>query len=157
MKTRKKLEIQITFMKKNDYALTYTEYFKVDEEGNVISSIVARPEKVNYKKMLRSNYIPCLTAIYDSAKLGKVRMPIILKRQDYGLWLTILKKIEYAYAINEPLAYYRIRRGDSVSSNKLKSAIYHWKILRDREHIGLPKAMYHFAQYAFIGYIKFRK
>jgi len=155
--TPNKLKVQIAFMKENNFALTYTEYVKVDEEGNTISDVIPRPEKVNYEKMLNSNFIPCLTAIYDSATLGKVYMPLILKRQDYGLWLKILKKIDYAYAIHEQLAYYRVRKNDSVSSNKVKSAVYHWKILREVEHVPLLKAMYKFAQYAVIGYIKFKK
>ena len=155
--TTNKLEVQIAFMKENSFALTYTEYVKVDEEGSTISGVIPRPSKVNYKKMLNSNFIPCLTAIYDSGSLGKVYMPLILKRQDYGLWLRILKKIDYAYAVHEPLAYYRVRKNASVSSNKVKSAHYHWKILREVEHVSLLKAMYHFAQYAVIGYIKFRK
>lgn len=152
-----KLETQIAFMKKNNFALTYTEYVKVDETGEVISDVIKRPGKVNYQKMLNSNYIPCLTAVYDSAAVGKVYMPLILKRQDYGLWFRILKEIDYAHAIHEPLAYYRVRKTDSVSSNKFKSAVYHWKILREVEHVPFFKAMYHFAQYAVIGYVKFRK
>jgi len=155
--TEDKLEVQISFMKKNNFSLTYTEYVKVNEDGKVISDVIQRPEKVNYQKMLNSNFIPCLTAIYDSALLGKVYMPLILKRQDYGLWFKILKVTDYAYAINQPLAYYRVRKNDSVSSNKFKSAIYHWKILREVENVPLIKAIYHFMQYALIGYIKFLK
>ena len=155
--TPEKLELQISFMIEKDIALSYTEYRKVDEEGRIISGVIERPDRVNYQFMLNSNYIPCLTAIYDSHKLGKVYMPLILKRQDYGLWLDILKQVDYAYCIHKPLAYYRVRKNDSVSSNKVKSALYHWKILRDLERVPTIKAAYHFIQYAFIGYIKFRK
>jgi teichuronic acid biosynthesis glycosyltransferase TuaG len=155
--TPEKLELQIPFMIEKDIALSYTEYRKVDEEGRIISGVIERPDRVNYQFMLNSNYIPCLTAIYDSSKLGKVYMPLILKRQDFGLWLDILKRVEFAYCIHKPLAYYRVRKNDSVSSNKVKSALYHWKILRDLEKVPTIKAAYHFIQYAFIGYIKFRK
>lgn len=152
-----KLELQIPFMIEKDIALSFTEYFKMDEKGLIISEVIERPDRVNYKTMLNSNYIPCLTAIYDSQKIGKVYMPLILKRQDYGLWLNILKLVEYAYAIHKPLAYYRVRTGDSVSSNKVVAAFYHWKILRDLENVPPLKAIYHFIQYAMIGYIKFKK
>ncbi|MDO9478185.1 MAG: glycosyltransferase family 2 protein [Pseudohongiella sp.] len=155
--TPEKLEVQINFMKQGEFALTFTEYKKIDEDGQVISGIIERPRKVSYPKMLNSNYIPCLTAIYDSSILGKLYMPNILKRQDYGLWLAILKVVPYAYSINQPLAFYRVRKSDSVSSNKFKSAIYHWKILRELEKVNPIKATYHFIQYAVIGYIKFRK
>ncbi len=155
--TPTKLEVQIKFMQERDIALSYTEYRKVDEQGNIISDVIERPDRVNYQFMLNSNYIPCLTAIYDAQKLGKVFMPLILKRQDYGLWLDILKRIDYGYAVHEPLALYRVRKNDSVSSNKVKSALYHWKILRELEHVPLLKSVYHFIRYAIIGYIKFKK
>lgn len=155
--TPDKLDIQIRFMKENNIALSFTEYKKVDEAGNVISGVIERPNKVSYNDMLSSNYIPCLTAIYDTSTLGKVYMPDIRKRQDYGLWLAILKRIPFAYSIDKSLAYYRVRKSDSVSSNKLKSALYHWRILRDLEKVNPIKGLYHFAQYAFIGYMKFRK
>lgn len=155
--TTDKLKIQISSMKENNWALSYTEYNKINEKGEIISNVISRPSKVDYKKMLNSNYIPCLTAVYDSANLGKCYMPLILKRQDYGLWLDILKKVDYAYAINSPLAYYRVRKNDSVSSNKFKSAVYHWKILRELEKISIFNSIRHFINYALIGYVKFRK
>lgn len=144
-------------MKDEGLSLTYTEYYKIDEEGRIISEKISRPSKVSYKKMLRSNFIPCLTAMYDTNYLGKVYMPDILMRQDYGLWLEILKKVDYAFAINEPLAYYRIRTRSSISSNKYRSALFHWKILREIEHISLPLSLAYFVSYAILGYIKFRK
>lgn len=152
-----KLEVQVATMKEEKLALSYTEYQKIDEEGKITSKTIKRPINVNYEKMLSSNYIPCLTAIYDSDILGKVYMPNILKRQDYGLWLKILKEIEHAQAINTPLAYYRVRKNDSVSSNKIKSAVYHWKILRELEKIPMHSAIWYFCNYAVLGYLKFRK
>lgn len=151
-----KLEKQIKFMIEKQIEFSFTEYIKIDENNKEISGVISRPEKVNYKKMLKSNFIPCLTAIYDTKKLGKVYMPLILKRQDYGLWLKILKKIEYAYALNEPLALYRIH-SNSVSSNKFIAAYYVWKLFREEEKLNLFKASYYFINYMVISYFKFLK
>lgn len=44
-------------------------------------------------------------------------MPELRKRQDWGLWLTILRRCEVAYGLKEPLAIYRIH-SNSISRNK---------------------------------------
>lgn len=137
----KKLKRQIKFMQENDYAFTYTNYQKITESGGLIDEIVISPLKLNYKKALHANYIGCLTAIYDTKKIGKIYMPEIRKRQDYGLWLKILKQVN-GHGLNENLAYYRVRE-NSVSSNKLDLIKYHWKLYRDIENLSIFRSFYY--------------
>ncbi len=151
-----KLEKQIAFMQDRDIAFSFTEYVKIDEKSHIISDIIHRPQKVNYKMMLKSNYIPCLTVIYDTQKLSKVFMPLILKRQDYALWLKILKKIDFAYCYNESLAQYRFYAG-SLSGNKFIAALYVWKLYREIEKLHFLKAVYYFGHYLVISFLKYRK
>jgi glycosyltransferase involved in cell wall biosynthesis len=111
-----KLEKQIAFMKKMDCGLSYTSYITCNEEGENKGIIVCR-KKETFATTKRDDKIGCLTAMYDTEKVGKVYMPLIRKRQDWGLMLNILKKCDVAYGIKEPLAIYRLRSG-SISSNK---------------------------------------
>lgn len=150
----KKLEKQLAFMESNNIAFSYSAYDLIDEEGSDLGHFSV-PEKQSYKDLLKTCPIGCLTAIYDTKILGKVTMPLILKRQDYGLWLKLLKQIEYAYGLNETLAVYRIRK-NSISSNKFKAAQYQWKIYRDVEKLGLFKSVYYFLHYAVNGILKYR-
>ncbi|RXJ95888.1 glycosyl transferase [Arcobacter sp. AHV-9/2010] len=148
----KKLEKQIEFMQRNDYAFTYTAYEKVDEHGKVFGKIGV-PSKVSYNQLLKTCVIGCLTAVYDTEKLGKVYMPLIQKRQDFGLWLKILKKIDFAYGINESFAFYTVR-DDSISANKKSAAQFTWKLYRDVEKLNLIKASYYFSHYAIRGVLR---
>lgn len=144
-----KLERQIAFMQKHDLAFTFSSYDRIDEAGNFINTHhVEKP--VTYHDLLKSCVIGCLTAVYDTEKLGKVYMPDIRKRQDFGLWLRILKKVERAVPLPESLAQYRVRTG-SVSANKLTAAKYTWSIYRDVEKLGLLRSSYYFAHYAVNG------
>jgi len=149
-----KLEKQIQFMDKNNLSFIYSGYNLIDEENNDLGVFIPRKE-LTYRDILKTNDIGCLTAIYDKKKLGKVFMPNILKRQDYGTWLKILKEIENTKGIIEPLATYRILK-NSVSSNKLKSALYQWKIYREVEHINLIKSIYYFVSYTYYGLKKYK-
>lgn len=76
----------MAFMREKDCALSYTSYMTCDESGK-ISSIVIGKRRETYFSMRCDNRIGCLTAVYDTEKVGKVFMPELRKRQDWGLWL----------------------------------------------------------------------
>ena len=137
-----KLEKQIDFMKTNVYSFSFSGYQKMDEEGNLIDKgTVFANEKISYTDMLTSNKIGCLTAIYDTKKLGKIYMPLIKKRQDYALWLKVLKITPFAYGYQESLGYYRLRKS-SMSSLKIEMLKWNWKMFREIEKMPFYKAAY---------------
>lgn len=139
---REKLKKQIKFMESNNYKFTYTNYELMSEDG-VLLNKKRNPElKLNYVKLLKANQIGCLTVIYNAEELGKIYMPLIKKRQDYALWLQILKKTEYAYCLNENLGKYRLVR-NSVSSKKINLIKYNWSLFRKIEGMSLLKAGYY--------------
>ena len=124
-----KLERQLKFMVDNGYGLTYTSYDTCDESGT-INGYVQCLRSLNFNKILRDNGIGCLTAIYDAEKIGKHFMPSIRKRQDWCLWIDIIRKTGKAYGLQEPLALYRVRSG-SLSSNKIEMLRYNYAVYHD--------------------------
>lgn len=149
-----KLEKQLAFMDEHKLAFTYSSYYLIDEDGNDLGIFTTKPS-IDYHNMLKTCSVGCLTAIYDTSILGKVYMPLILKRQDYALWLKILKNITSTQGILEPLATYRILK-NSVSSNKIKAAQYQWKIYTEIEKLNLFSSCYYFVQYAINGVLKYK-
>ncbi|HFF5634278.1 TPA: glycosyltransferase family 2 protein, partial [Acinetobacter baumannii] len=91
--------------------------------------------------------------IYDAEKIGKQEFPLIRKRQDFALWLKILKKVDYAYGLQENLANYTIR-SDSISANKLNAAKYNWFLYRNIEKLSLFVSFYYFLHYVIKGIIR---
>ena len=148
-----KLEKQISFMDTNNYGLTYTNYETMNENGDKLNNIIVSPSKLNYKQLLKSNKIGCLSAIYDTTITGKVYMPLIKKRQDYGLWLKILKKIDYAYNVNEVLGTYRLM-SNSVSSNKIDLLKYNYALFREHEQFSIIKSLYYLGWNIYIKVMK---
>lgn len=137
-----KLERHIAFIEETGAALSYTAYEKITEAGERTGVIVTPPESLAYDDLLKSNRIGCLTAIYDTKKVGKVTMPLIRKRQDYGLWLKILRDSGPAIGLCELLSLYREREG-SISSNKVEMVKYHWSLFRDIEGLSRVKSAYY--------------
>lgn len=113
-----KLEVQIPFMLENGYELSYSSYITCNRNGEIIGRITCK-ERLTYRTLLRDNGIGCLTCIYDTKRIGKKFMPIVRKRQDWGLWLSIIKETKNAYGIKDQyLAIYRDSNG--LSANKLQ-------------------------------------
>jgi len=150
-----KLSKQIAFMEENEIVFSYTSYYSIAEESGEINDQVNIPQKIDYTELLKQNIIGCLTVVYDTKKLGKVYMPEIQKRQDFALWLDILKRVPSAYGLSEPLAYYRVRK-TSVSSNKLIASTYNWKLYREIEKLPLYKAIYYFGCYTYRSILKYK-
>ncbi len=136
-----KLEKQLCFMQENLYHFTFTDYSLIDESGHELSKIVKSKSKVTYKSALYKNPIGCLTVIYNVHFFGKQYMPSIRKRQDYALWLKLLKKTE-GYGLSECLAKYRTGNV-SISSNKFDVLKYEWKIYREVEGLSFHKSIFY--------------
>ena len=138
-----KLDRQLAFAARGSAPLTFTSYFKVDAafDGEAVGwapndRIVRARPMLDYRAMLQQNHIGCLTAMYDRQALGTRFMPDLRKRQDYALWLSILRDGTTARGLIEPLALYRDRRPGSLSSNKLSLVEYNWTLYRHVDPAG---------------------
>lgn len=138
-----KLEKQLSFMLEKDCALSYTSYMVCDEQSR-ITGIVVCNKTITYRDMKHDDGIGCLTAIYDSSKLGKVYLPLLRKRQDWGLWLRILQMCKISYGMKQPLSVYRIRES-SISRNKLNLVKDNIKVYQEVLHFSRIKAYLYFS------------
>lgn len=148
-----KLERQMKmFEKYEDMAICFSNYEKMTEQGERNNRIIKAPSMSTYKQLLLSNVIGCLTAVYDTEKVGKVFFQNH-SHEDYILWLDILKRGYVARNTNTVEALYRVRE-NSVSSNKLKTLSWQWDIYRNVEKIGLLRSSYYFFNYAYRAFKK---
>jgi len=148
-----KLEKQIRFMQDHEVELCYSSYFVIDETSATVGQFNIPSLKVDYKELLKTCIIGNLTAIFNIEKIGKIYMEDV-GHEDYTLWLKILKKIDHAYGIKEPLAKYRVSK-KSVSGNKLIAATWQWKVYREVEKLSLVRSVYYFLYYAYNGIRKY--
>lgn len=146
-----KLEKQIEFMEKTGAKFSATAYAQMDSDGNDLNTVLIPPKKTNYKKCIRlSNPIGNLTVMYNQEVLGKFVVPMIKKRNDFALWLQILKKTEFCYGMEEVLGTYRLGRRGSVSSNKFAQAKYHWQLYYEIEKHSVIRSLYEIFCWAFV-------
>src|SRR5699024_7226170 len=135
-----KLEKQLIFMQKNDYNFTCTIYTKIDENSQSLNQTINTIECRDYWGLLK-NCPGNSTVIYNAEKLGKFKTPDIKKRNDYVMWLQIIKKEKFLYGIPEPLSSHRVH-SEGISSNKADLIKYHWTIYRDIERLSVFQSVY---------------
>lgn len=143
-----KLSRQVAFMKEKDAAFSFTGYEFADRDGRGLGKIVTVPERITYREALKNTTIFTSTVMFDADKLSKedMMMPYV-KSEDTATWWKVLKKIPYAYGIDESLTLYR-RMGESLSSDKIEAIRRIWNLYRRTEHLGICYSMYCFCFWA---------
>ena len=136
-----KLAVQIGYMAATGAPFTFAAIDRIDPAGRRLGTI-AVPARVDHARLLRGNVIPCLTAAFDRQHYGAVEMPPLPRRQDYGLWLTLLGRGGEAHGLQQVLADRRMRPG-SLSSNKLVAAAGTWRVYREVAGLGRGRAAWY--------------
>lgn len=134
-----KLKVQVEFMQKEDLAMSFSSYRLISEEGEELDETVLALPELLYSKLLRANYVGNLTGMYDVEKTGKVYCPKFRKRQDWALWLSVLKKAGAAQGIQQPLALYRLRK-EGISGNKFALVRHNFKVYHQFLGFGILKS-----------------
>lgn len=132
-----KLERQLAFMKENSISFCCTSYEIIDELGRLTGEIRVPKSEIDYNYLLFHNQGNS-TIVYNAKKLGKTVIPPIRKRNDYVMWLSVIKKAKKLHGLQEVLTSYR-ERPDSLSINKASLVRYHLTVYRDIEKLSWLK------------------
>lgn len=135
-----KLERQIQFMEENNYNFTCTDYGKINELGKQKNIVVSCLKKYDYDTFLK-NCPGNSTVIYNADTLGKFYAADIRRRNDFVMWLQVIKKAGLAYGLNEVLGYHRERK-NSISISKTGLVKFQWIVYRKIEKLSLFKCCF---------------
>lgn len=152
------LASQLAFIKEHDAPLVYSSFRRMDVEGREILRPYLVPAKVSYRRLLRNNVIGCLTVMTDREKTGDVFFDESMGslRDDFALWLSILKKHPYAYGNPRVLASYRVMTA-SATGNKKKLIKPQYNLYRRIEGLGVIPSLFYMCTWAVTGFLKYRK
>lgn len=146
---REKLAQQLSFMLKQNYLFTYTNFALVNEKGEILKEFVDLPRQLDYYGLLKNTAIACSTVMIDRDTLGDFRMPLVRKGQDTATWLMLMRERDViAHGLDQVLNYYRQVEG-SISSNKWGAVKRTWNTYRNIEKLPLMKCLYYFGHYVF--------
>lgn len=143
-----KLTKQITHMLKMNCAISFTAYDIIDYKGVRLGTKFLTKCTPSYRDMLYMNYIGNSTVMIDRTHIESFSQPK-MRHEDYATWLELLRMKHSAFGLNEVLGAYRVHEG-SLSSNKLKSAYWHFLVLHKWEALGLLNSL----RFTIIGRLK---
>lgn len=145
--TKDKLWFQLGFMEKNKVKFSCTSYISRGASSEPYYKFTP-PQYITYNEaLLLGNPIGNSTVMLASEVLNDIKVPDIKKRNDFALWLQILKKGIVCYGIDKPTMIYR-RRSGSVSSKKISLLPYHWDLYRNIESLTVFKSTIFIATWA---------
>ncbi len=149
-----KLEKQISFMRKNDYYFSYTNYIEINENSVPNGRRITGPKRVTRHDMYNYCWLGCLTVMYDAETIGLIQIADIKKNNDYAMWLKVSKKAN-CYLLDEVLAKYRKGRTGSISSHNYFIMVkWHYLLFRQAENESVIWAACHTVCNLFWGFLK---
>lgn len=110
-----KLKAQLLFMQKNKIDFSHTNYSIIDKYSKIIGQFRIK-KKLNYKDLLKSCDIGLSTVLAKKKIFDKNKFSSLTTKEDYLLWLKIIKKNKYIYGLNKNLSSWRLLKNSLSSS-----------------------------------------
>ena len=110
---RKKLALQINFMKKNKISFSHTSYKIINEKNNLLGKQIVE-KSISYCDLLKSCDIGLSTVVLKKDIIKQNNFPNLKTKEDYVLWLKLAKKNKI-YGYKKSLSSWR-RSENSLSS-----------------------------------------
>ncbi len=123
-----KLLKQLNFMIREKINFSHTSYYVVNQKKETLSIKKSR-NILDFKDLLKSCDIGLSTVMINKKLLKKNSFPNITTKEDFVLWLNIIKTGEKLMGINEPLTFWR-KSKNSLSSNNFQKIIDGYRVYR---------------------------
>lgn len=152
----KKLEIQSSFMLKNNIKISYTDYRFISDDGHKIGLLVFGPNKIGWHLHHMTRFLGCSTVMINRDLFRSFTFDNWshrIKAEDFLAWSKFISKYKFAYRCPFDLTRYTLVKG-SRSSNGFLAAKSLWFVYRNIENISFPLASFYFLSYILFSSVK---
>ena len=150
------LEEMVSFMKKENAELAYSNYSRCDENLTPKIEDFTADKNVTFNNLLKTCRLSLLSSMYDSQRVGKEFFPEGSKREDHVMWLNLLKKIPVGKPLPKTMAKYRMH-ASSISRKKTNIIKDQYLVYKDHMKFSTLKSMYYTVNWAINGFMKYSK
>jgi glycosyltransferase involved in cell wall biosynthesis len=138
------LKLRIDSLRSSNCPIVFGSYHRL-ECNNTFKPVLSHRD-ITIRDMFRRNMIGNLAGMYDTQRLPKMRQKDI-RHEDYLMWCELMRISGKAeYIAHGFMGVYRIS-GQSLSGNKIKSALWHWNILRHELELDVFRSFLYQALY----------
>tara|TARA_B100000963_G_scaffold346190_1_gene351120 strand:- start:14 stop:763 length:750 start_codon:yes stop_codon:yes gene_type:complete len=140
-----KLKDQISFMKKNNYKISHTSYFIINEKKKIIGQRKAR-DLLSINEILKSCDIGLSTVILEKKLIIKTqtKFPKLVTKEDFVFWLLLLKKNYKFHAYDSSLTNWTDSK-NSLSSSTIQKLFDGFKVYNTYMQFNVFKSLYYLA------------
>jgi len=137
-----KLKIQINFMKENNYFISHTSYSIINENKNIIGKRVAR-NFFKLDELLKSCDIGTSTVVLKKSLINRnIEFATLITKEDFVLWLKLLKEGVKIYGLNEDLMLWT-KTKYSLSYSTLQKIIDGFRVYYKYMNFNFLKSTYY--------------
>tara|TARA_Y100000591_G_scaffold116751_1_gene99739 strand:- start:119 stop:862 length:744 start_codon:yes stop_codon:yes gene_type:complete len=138
-----KLKDQISFMKKNNYQISHTSYFIINEKKKIIGQRKAR-NLLSIDEILKSCDIGLSTVIIEKKVIirSSAKFPQLVTKEDFVFWLSLLKKNYKFYAYDSNLTNWTDTK-NSLSSSIIQKLFDGFKVYNYYMKFNIFKSIYY--------------
>ena len=138
-----KLKDQISFMKKNNYQISHTSYFIINEKKKIIGQRKAR-NLLSIDEILKSCDIGLSTVIIEKKVIirSSAKFPQLVTKEDFVFWLSLLKKNYKFYAYDSNLTNWTDTK-NSLSSSTIQKLFDGFKVYNYYMKFNIFKSIYY--------------
>ena len=142
-----KVERQLEHLLKTGADVCCTGYRHVNAGGKELRQVIPPADNICYEKLLNQNVIGCSTVMAKKDVLRREKFKKI-GHEDFCFWLDLLREQRTRIVgLKTPLVDYRIVES-RLSRNKLRAAMWTWKIYRESQQLSFLESVGHFSEYA---------
>ena len=138
---KNKTEKQINFMKKNNFSISHTSYSIIDNHSKIISTRYAK-NFLSFDDLVKSCDIGLSTVMVTKKALTGLNFPNLKTKEDFVLWLNILKKNIKIYGMKSKLVFWK-KIDNSLSSSTMQKIFDGYRVYRIYMKFGLFKSLYY--------------
>tara|TARA_B100001057_G_scaffold500605_1_gene616610 strand:+ start:1629 stop:2369 length:741 start_codon:yes stop_codon:yes gene_type:complete len=137
-----KLNKQINFMKEYNYFISHTSYSIINENKNILGKRIAK-NFFKLSELLKSCDIGTSTVVLRKNLIDQnVKFASLSTKEDFVLWLKILKNNVYIYGLNEDLTLWT-KSKNSLSSSTFQKIIDGFRVYYTYMNFGFIKSVYY--------------
>ena len=113
---KEKLKIQLSFMKKEKILFSHSNYSIIDYASKKIGNLKV-PKNISYNQLIKSCDIGLSTVMISRSLTKKNLFSNLKTKEDYLLWIKLIKNLNNFKSINKDLVYWRYLQNSLSSSN----------------------------------------
>jgi teichuronic acid biosynthesis glycosyltransferase TuaG len=150
---KKKLEKQINFMKQKKISFSHTSYKIINYHGKVLGYFKIA-KKLNYQNLLKSCDIATSSVMISRDLIKKdLFFSNFTTKEDYSLWLKIVKKENQLLGINDNLLFWRSSK-NSLSDSFFQKIFDAFKVYKFNEKYNTVISIYFVIRLSLFALIK---